>query len=387
MPDGTIEVRTKDPHAPLLATSASHYGLRIFPKELLQGDLLKTTPIGTGPFILENYQQSNKAEYRANPDYFKQGLPYLQKVTINIMPEARSAYSAFETGQVNVITGVDCVSADNIRQAKKDANYAQLGGSLGGGGYFAVNTTSDKLKDPRVRRALSMAFNRQAENEALNCGGGDVDRLIPYGGWGGGLTADQLGEASKYWQYNPDEAKKLLAAAGFGEGFEVEAVYTPQYGQIGQESLERAVADFARIGVTAKPVTVQYNEWISSKYRPPFDHSGILWGPNIAWVYVDPDPYVWYWLHPDPKEGISNQSRVNDPEITPLLVKQRQTLDRNERGEVLKQIQLKAADQQYYISRTTNNIYTIWDDWLQGWNGTNSNDQTPLLETAWDSRL
>ncbi len=378
----TIKIVTKEPYAPLLAISAGQYGLRVFPVKLLENDAIKKQAVGTGPFILDSYQQGSRASYKRNPDYFRSDRPYLDAVTLAIIPQEASAISAFETGQADIIGSIPCVSADEVKRAKSDAKYGATY-DVFPGGYIALNTTKAPFSDARVRRAVSMAFNRKAESDALECGQGKPDQLIPTGAWKLALRPDQMGDASKYWAYNPDEAKKLLAEAGFANGFEVSAVYTPQYGQAYQDSLARAASDFKAVGITVKPTAVQYNQWISSLYRPPFKFDGMLWGPSR--YYSDPDPYVWYWLHPDPKQGISNQSRVNDPQLVPLLTKQRQTLDSQQRNAVLEQIEKIVADQQYYVGRTTGVAYTFWQPWIQGY-GLYLGYDFPQLERIWDAR-
>jgi peptide/nickel transport system substrate-binding protein len=378
----TVRVKMKAPSAPQLNISAGHYGWRIFPKEMLDGDDLKTKAVGTGPFILESFQPSARATYKKNPAYFKENLPYLDSLTLTIIPQDASAISAFLTGQANVISNVDCTSADQVKAQKRDARFQQTFDNQPGG-YIALDTTRPPFADVRVRRALSLAFNRQAEIAALECGGGKPDQLIPTGAFKKALPIDQLGDASKYWQYNVAEAKKLLTEAGFADGFEALLMYTPFYGQPYQNSAERAIADFAAIGVRLKPQSTQYNEWIATIYRPPFNFTGILWGPSR--YYTDVDPYLWYWLHPDPTQGISNQSRVKDPMILPLLEKQRATLDETERLKVIGDIQKIVADQQYYIGRTTGNAFSFWEPWLEGFSSRLGYD-FPQVEFAWDNR-
>ena len=379
----TVVVTLKQPMAPMLSISAGHYGWRIVPKEMLDGDELMTKAVGTGPYIVESYQASNRAVFRRNPDYFVPEKPYLDQVILAVVPELSSAMAAFQTGQVDVLGGVDCLNADQLRSQVRDSQYQQL---LSGepGGYIAMDTTKPPFSDARVRRALSMAFNRDAEIGALACGAGKPDQIIPTGAYGKVLPIDQLGDAKKYWEYDPAAAKALLAEAGFGDGFETQMVYTPQYGAAYMASAERAIQDFAAVGIKVTPKSVQYNEWIAGLYRPPFGFDGILWGPRR--YYTDVDPYIWYWLHPDTAQGISNQSRINDPALLPLLEKQRQTFDEPSRLSTIGEIQKIVADQQYYIGRTTGNSYSFWSGWLEGWGATLMYD-LPQVESAWDGRL
>ena len=379
----TIKVKLKEPFVPLLPLSAGHYGWRIFPKELMDGDDLKSKAVGTGPYILDDYQPSNRATYRRNPDYFKTGLPYFDNLVLAVIPQDATAIAAFQAGQVTTLGQIDCTVAQQIRSQKVGARFQQIYSAFPGG-YIAMNTSKPPFSDVRVRRALSMAFNRKAESDALECGEGKPDQLIPTGAYKKALPIEQLGDAAKYWQYDPAEARRLLTEAGFPGGLDVPLNYTPQYGQLYMNSAERAISDFAAAGIRVKPTSIQYNEWIASMYRPPFNFEGMLWGPSR--YYGDVDPFMWYWLHPDPKQGISNQSRVNDPSLLPLLQKQRQMSNEPERLKLIGEIQKIVADQQYYVGRTTGNAYSFWESWLEGWSAYLGYD-LPQVESAWDGRL
>lgn len=377
-----VKVTFMQPYMPMLSRSAGHDGCRIFSTQMLSGDALRSRAVGTGSDAVDSYTPSGIATHKRNPTCFKNGLPYLDTRTLGIITQNASAISAFESSQVDMVRQIDCANAQQIRTQRKASRCQKTSDSFPGG-CIAVNTTHPPFSDARVRQALSMAINRKAENDACECGEDRRDQLIPTGACKKALPIDQLGAASKYWNFDPAAARRLLVAAGFANGFDATLVYTPQYGQPDRSSAERAIADMQAVGIRAKPQSVQYNQWISSVYRPPFNFQGILWGPIR--YYSDVDPYLWYWLNPDPKQGISNQPRVNDPAILPLLQQQRQTLDPAARLKVIGDIQKIVADQQYYIGRTTGNAYTFWPGWLEGWSSRLGYDD-PQVEQAGDSR-
>jgi peptide/nickel transport system substrate-binding protein len=376
-----VTVKTKQPHAPLLPISSSGYGWRIFPKEQLDGESLKTQPIGTGPYVMESYQPNSKAEWKRNPTYFRDGLPYLDRLTFLSIPQLPQQVAAFEAGTLVQLVQVDPTTAKPLQD--KGAKFMQSFISFPGG-YIAVNNTAPPFNDPRVRRALSMALDRQAEIRTFEGGVGKPDQIVPVGAYKDALPIDQLGESAKYWQFNTAESKKLLEAAGYPDGVETTVVWTPQYGASSQGALERALPEFRAAGFKLTAQSIQYADWIAGIYRPPFNFPGMMWGPYRT--YPDIDPYIWYWLHPDPKEGISNQSRTNDPALTAMLEKQRRTLNKQERVGIVHDIQRLVADQQYYIGRTTGAAFTLWQPWIEGWTMTLGYDWN-FIERAWDSRL
>jgi peptide/nickel transport system substrate-binding protein len=356
----TIRLVSKEPFAPLLNTViAGHYGARIFPMELLEGDKIKTQAVGTGPFILESYRAGDSAVYKRNPDYFHQGMPYLDELVLRIIPDESSNTAAFQTEQIDA-TAVSCDDAEQIERS--NAKSVQFE-ALDTGGFISLNTSKPPFNDKRVRQALAMGYNRMAERAALFCNRGDMDQILPPGNVDRALKVSELGPASKYWEHNPAEAKKLLEAAGYPNGFETPVVYTPQYGDLYRSSLERVIGDWAQIGVRlGSPQSVEYSQWISSVYRPPYNFDGILWGPGRT--YTDPEPYLWFWLHPT---GITNQSRVNDSRATELLEKQRRTLNVEERWNVIHEIERLNAEEQWYLHRNTGVLINITQPWVKNW--------------------
>lgn len=356
----TVRIITKEPFAPLLNTIiAGHYGARIFPMELLEGDRLKTEAVGTGAFIRESYLAGDRAIYRRNPDYFRSGMPYVDELVFQIIPDESSNVAAFQTEQVDV-TAVSCDDAEQIMRVKpKTVQFEELGT----GGFISLNTSKPPFNDKRVRQALSIGYNRLAERAALFCNRGDFDQILPPGNLDRALKVKDLGPAAKNWDFNPGEAKKLLEAAGYGSGFEVPVVYTPQYGDLYRSALERVIGEWAAIGVRLRaPQAVEYSQWISSVYRPPFNFDGILWGPGR--YYTDPEPYLWFWLHP---EGITNQSRVNDQRATDLLLRQRRTLDVEERWKVIHDIERLNAEELWYLHRNTGVAMSVIQPWVKNW--------------------
>lgn len=360
-PDGqTIRLVTKAPYAPLLNTAiGGHYGARIFPMELLQADKLKTDAVGTGPFIRDSYLAGDRAVYKRNPEYFRSGLPYLDELVLQVIPDESSNTAAFQAEQTDA-TALTCDAAEQVAKAKpKTVQFEEWDQ----GGFISLNGSKPPFNDKRVRQALSMGFNRPAERAALFCGRGDLDQILPPGNVAQALKVKELGPASKYWEYNPGDAKKLLDAAGYANGFETSIVYTPQYGDIYRSALERVIGDWAAIGVKLKaPQSVEYSQWISSVYRPPFNFDGILWGPGRS--YTDPEPYLWLWLHPT---GIANQSRVNDPRATDLLEKQRRTLNVDERWKLIHDLERLNAEEQYYLHRNTGVLINSIQPWVKNW--------------------
>ena len=349
-PDATtVRITTKSPYAPLLNLSAGHYGWRIHPKEIIDSKDHEKTAIGTGPYIRSEWTQGSKIVFKKNADYWnKDAVANVDEIQYLVIPDQAAMAAAFRTKQIDILTvplGA-ALTQDLRKQVGKDATEQK---TLGNSPWIALNTTKPPFSDVRVRQAVALLYNRAAEVASVHLGDADPQgtALLPYPE---ALKPKDLPDMVKFMKNDVAEAKKLLAAAGFANGFKTEIAITPQYFTNAgyQDSVERFVGDLKQGGIDATTKSTEYGVWIASIYRPPFNFDGILWGPGR--YYADPDPYVAYWLHP---KGIANQSRVNDTAMTALVEKQATQVQPKERWETLKEIQRLEAKNAWYIWRVT----------------------------------
>jgi len=343
----TVVVKTSRPDAALLNNSSSFFGYRVFPKELLGTDLEKTNVIGTGPFIRAQYDQASKIVFKRNPDYWAPNVPYVDEMHYLIMPDNETANGAFLTKQIDILSSAGTCHQEDELWAKVK-NFATTQTSPRNSPFIAFNMTQAPFGDVRVRRALSLAMNRDAQTQSLFCGSARLTGLLPTPF---GLPPEKVPDLAANIKYDPKQAKDLLTAAGVGADFQPEIVWTPQYNSDPSygDSLQLYVGNLKQIGVTATPISIDYAKWIGPPgvYRPPFNFKDMLWGTQKT-LYADPNSYMLLWLHPN---GISNQSRVNDPALTALLEKQQTQVDPSARSQTIHEIQNMEAKGAYYAYR------------------------------------
>ncbi len=341
----TVVVKTSKPYAPLLNFSAGQYGWRIFPKEIIDSKITDTNAIGTGPYVRSTWDQGKQIVFKRNPDYWNKETAYVDEIQFLVIPDVNSQSAAFKTKQIDILTaGLSCVQVDDLAKQVKDATVQK---ALGNSGWIAMNTTKPPFNDVRVRQAIALLYNRAAEAQAIFCGDADTSGILPMDQ---ALKPKDIPDMAKFLKYDVKQAKDLLTAAGFKDGFKTTIAWTPQYANnVGYTaSLERYAGDLKQGGIEATPVSHEYGVWIKDIYRGEYKFDGLLWGPGRS--YADPDPYVAYWLHP---KGIANQSRVNDPAMTALIEKQATQVNIKERWETLREIQRLEAKNMYYIWRNT----------------------------------
>ena len=224
---GTVQIITDKPISePLFLAKVANYagGFIVCRKAIEEkGDeWFKTHPVGTGPFMFESYVPQQKIVLVRNPKYFR-GAPILEKVVIHYMPNVSSREFGLQTGELDVIEGMN-----EAMWAQKIATFPQVTVPTFGPcevQFLHFNMKKKPFDDIRVRKAFSYAISRKAvaafmgENLAVPIYSG---ALAPpaYGA----LTEEEARKAGVVYEENIAKAKQLLAEAGFPNGFTTEAI-------------------------------------------------------------------------------------------------------------------------------------------------------------------
>ena len=243
--DLTVMFRLTRPYAPLLqrldVVEAS-----IIPRHLYEGQDVLTgeptrRPVGTGPFRFVSYAPADKLIVERNPEYFRPGLPKLERVVFRILPNAAISVSALETGDVDYVGGVAGPDLPRLRSLNGIAVVAGTGGSGGSlcQDVLIPNLTKAPFADVRVRRAFAHAIDRQLLVERVYFGQGR-----PATGPISHLLAWAYTPEVRQYPHDPDEARRLLSAAGYPErpaGGRLDVTFThgPNHQRLGQALREQ----------------------------------------------------------------------------------------------------------------------------------------------------
>lgn len=168
---------------------------------------LEPKPVGTGPFIFEDYKPGETFTAKKNPDYWNKPYPYLDEVEFRVIPDALTRKSALESGDVDIIHTTNGESIKEFR-SKTDQFPATESTAFAETGYTLLHVTQDgsPLVDQRVRCAMAYATDEKAIIDKINAGIGDVSN--------GPFTEGQLGkEADNGFplKQDMDKAKSLIA--------------------------------------------------------------------------------------------------------------------------------------------------------------------------------
>ncbi len=254
--DMTVVFTLSGPHAPFLASLASGWGA-ILPKGLIDsGHDFDSLPVGTGPFKLGEWIRDSKVVLVKNDDYWMKGLPKLNQVNLNIIPEASIQVQGLIAGQIDIVFIVD---GDDIPMLEAsddvilDENLTSL--IL----VMPMNTSVAPLDDIRVRQAINYAIDKQ---QILDIAYGGGETIATFMDRGNAFYKD----FTDLYPYNPEKAKQLLKEAGVGDDVEF-TMYLPQNYALHVKAGEMYQEMLTRVGLNVKIQLIDWSTWISDVYR------------------------------------------------------------------------------------------------------------------------
>jgi peptide/nickel transport system substrate-binding protein len=213
-----VRIKLAKPDARLFGFLAWTRYSAIVPEGMYQQVNAGREGIGTGPFRLVSFTPGQGTEYVAYANYRKQGLPYLNQLSLPTMPDEQARIAALRAGAIDGAT----LSADGARTFQGNSNFTVLRGLTAAFRELQMTQKTGENKpwhDVRVRQAVNFAINRQEIINRVYNGFGEYSGHVPpgYGPWP--LTRAQL--RNNYLKFDLAKARTLMRQAGFANGFEV----------------------------------------------------------------------------------------------------------------------------------------------------------------------
>jgi peptide/nickel transport system substrate-binding protein len=219
---------------------------------------LANKPVGTGPFMVEQWSRGDSLRLARNPNYHVAGLPYLDAVTFRFMGEDQNGkVAALRAGDIDVI-GYN-VAVELAIGLQKDKNFKVFTGPSSGENTISLNNATKPFNDVRVRRAFTLAMNKKEIVDGAFFGFGTV--IGSFNSPGQPYYLD----LSKENSYNPERAKQLLREAGYPNGLTVKFTVTNEY-PTERKTAEVYAAQLAQIGVNAQIELIPFNTWLTKVF-------------------------------------------------------------------------------------------------------------------------
>lgn len=363
--DYTVEFNLNSPDVTFISTLAMDV-LSIYSKEYADFliannkplELFDQQPIGTGPWKLDQYIKDTAIRYIINPNYFR-GPAKIGTVIFSITPDATSRLAKLINAQC------DFMEAPNVADQFKVVEKYGLKTNLETGlnvAYIAFNNDDKILQDVKVRKALDMAVDKKAIKELVYSNQVDVDNHI--------ITRTMLGYDANLVgnSYDPEQAKKLLAEAGYPNGFSIEIFVQPVSRSSNpnpSRTAELIQQDWKKIGVTATLRTTEYQEFIKQTREGKFQAGTYGWSGDNG----DSDNFL-SPLFSSSSIGKSNYSRFNDKEYDRLMQLGKTTADLNQRALIYMQAEKILFEKQPVIVLGHSELLSIMRPELVGYKQT-----------------
>jgi peptide/nickel transport system substrate-binding protein len=289
----TIRVSASRPE-PLFETLMNTQQTMIVPKRYIMAltgkpDVLEDSdfeafslkPIGTGPYRMAEFVPNQRLVWERHDGYWGEKAPF-RRIIVTRIPELSGRLTALKNGEVDIITNVP---PDQLSVLQSDAKLKVEGLVTPLFHVVIYNTQNPKMQDPRLRRALSLAIDRNTLNEALWQGRAVVPSSHTYPQFGPLYMPDL-----QTFEYNPAEAKKLLKEAGY-DGFPIRFDTAAAYYTNGLLAAQAIQEMWAGVGVkmelhvddkwTGGDADMMARNWSNPMYFPdPTGSFGIMWAPT-----------------------------------------------------------------------------------------------------------
>ncbi|MEC1525803.1 nickel ABC transporter substrate-binding protein [Neobacillus niacini] len=339
----TFKLTLKEPYYPTIQELAVVRPVRFlgeagFPED---GDTSKgvVKPVGTGPWVLDEYKVDEYAVFKRNDDYWGE-VPNIEKIKVKIIPDAETRILAFEKGELDLIYGEGVISIDSFKQLESTGSFVTSISEPVATRQLVMNTNKEQLSDVRVRQALHYGFNKSAMVEGVTSGLEEkADYILPTNlPYTSNVKADTI-------EYNVEKGKQLLDEAGWklpkgkdireknGKPLEIELMYNSA--EVIQKTMaETLQSEWAGLGVklniTGVELTTQVERFKANEFDMNFySNFGAPYDPHTFVNMMVTEGFGF-------REAIS--SYPNKEELQNQIAEVQQTTDENERQQLYTEI-------------------------------------------------
>lgn len=337
--DMTVKFKLTRAEAPFVANLAmdfasiqsAEYGAAM--EEAGTPEMLNQQPIGTGPFEFVAYQKDAVIRYAANENYWMDGVPKVDNLVFAITPDASVRYQKVQAGECHVMPYPNPADVEAMRAAEDVNLMEQEGLNVG---YLAYNTQMPPFDNPKVRKALNMAIDKQAIIDVVFQGAGQIAKNpLPPTMW-------SYNDAVEDDAFDPDAAKAMLAEEGVTDldlkiwAMPVQRPYNPNARRMAELMQE----DFANIGVNVEIVSYEWGEYLDRSKAMDRDGAVLLgWTGDNG----DPDNFLAVLLGCDAVGGSNRAQWCHEPFND--LVTQAKTGSQEDRAKLYEEAQVIFKEQ------------------------------------------
>jgi len=366
--DRTVVITLTAPDAAFLTTLAQP-ALVIYSEAFVRANNndISQVAMGTGPFKFVEYVPNTRIVLEKNPDYWEEGLPYLDGIEMTIAADDTSRTAAIVSGAVDFIEYVPLRDVDSLQQ---DPNLALAGETNNNIRFIGFNLTKEPFDDPLVRQAIAAVVDREAMLGPTVFGHGTpVEALFP----------------ATFWAALPQEAqppdieraKALMEEAGHADGFSTTITSWSQYSFLSNAAVVLQ-EQLRQIGIEAELNLVENATMFDQVYSDNRTFDIAVTGES---AFVDPNTLIL----PNFKTGeSSNFTSYSNEDVDALIEQGIATTDQEERTTIYQELQKILLEDLPWINLFVANQYEAMKANVKGYvhipTGSNISFRTTWLE-------
>ena len=351
----------------------------IYPPEVIQehGDIQDwRNLVGTGPMELTEVVEGSSMTWTRVPDYWgfdekfpQNRLPYIDELNALVLPDPAARLAALRSGQLDMLgTSGDAQlrSIDQVESLRKTDPDIKIWGDIifrSDNAFRFITVSRPPFDDIRVRRAMQMALDLDTIANTYFKGMADpTPQGVIHNDVALGTPFDQWPEEVKqYYRYDPEQAKQLLAEAGYPDGFKTTLDYFERYDA---NWAEIAIGYWAEIGVDVEMTVHDVAGFIAAQAE---HHTEGLGAGENAGAAHDVGALNWYY---------NSKSRynagglgLNDPHMDELIDGALAATTLEERDRLTKEANLYALGLHFHITAPLSPQFNVAQPWVKGYNG------------------
>lgn len=320
--ENTVDIVSKKPLATFLNRLSQVFIVPQAVVEELGDEEFALNPVGTGPFKFESWATGSELVVTANEDYWD-GAPEADSITLKVIPEPSSRMAALISGDIDLARGLPVEIADRLRQ-EPAVEVMETPTKLAM--TFVIQTSKGgPLADPKVRQALNYALDKESLLDLMGGAATQMeDKSLMLGPLVNGFTDDV-----DDYEYDPEKARKLLAEAGYADGFTMD-IDAPRDTYPSDVALVEAVSSMlAEVGVETNLIFQEFSSFVSKAIANESTGMFLFVMAN----YLNDAEYYYNLL-------LSSNGRgyFHTPEYDALIAEQAQIMDPEERREALAEL-------------------------------------------------
>lgn len=336
----TVKVTLHYPSPSFLGFLAVDY-MKVVPKHVVEAGVdinVWEHIVGSGPFKIKAARRGDSVTYERNPNYFKQGRPYLDSLTILAITDAGTAAAAIKVGKIVMTTGVTALGVDDMLKLERELQgkyvlYWQP--TVTDRWHIHGNVEREPWKDLRLINALRLATDQQEQQQAFGEGHYEIGAPFPVGSWYGSTVEDLLKRPGYRIPKDKDiaEAKALLQAAGYDPPAKLgkrvlttpRASFAADAAQLWVAQMRKALGLDIEVKIVDAPTAI--NAFIAGDYD--------LGLSGYAYNIDDPDDFVNAMYG----AGARNWTRWKHPQFLEMFDQQSREIDRDKRRQLLRRME------------------------------------------------